>query len=87
MKCYLRRFKKDNAEKVKKSYLDFHNVDPNNQFFKRLFDDSQNNVFCAGQCVRCKEFLPTNNSRKCHNFFKHYDAARMLGWLKKNLSR
>ena len=76
MKCYLRRFKNDNAVEVKKPYLDFHNVDPNNQFFKRLFDDSQNYVSRAGQCVRFKEFLPTKSSRKRHNFLKHYDAGR-----------
>ena len=80
MKCYLCGFKNDNAAEVKKHYLDFHNVDPNNQFFKRLFDDSQNNVSRVGQCVRCKELLPTNNSRKSHNFLKHYEAGRSAGF-------
>ena len=51
-------------------------MDPNNQFFKSLFNDSQNNVPRTGQCVRCKEFLPTNSYRKRHNFLKHYDAGR-----------
>ena len=30
MKCYLYGFKNDNAAEIKKHYLDFHNVDPNN---------------------------------------------------------
>ena len=76
MKCYLCGFKNDNAAEVKKHYLDFHKVDPNNQFFKKLFNDSQNKVSRTGQCVRCKEFLPTNSFRKRHNFLNHYDAGR-----------
>ena len=75
MKCYLCGFKNDNAAKVKKHYIDFHKVDLNNQFFKSLFNDSQNNFSRTGQCVRCKEFLPTNSYRKRHNFLKHYDAG------------
>ena len=41
-----------------------------------MLNDSQNNVSRTGQCVRCKEFLPTNSFRKLHNFLKHYDASR-----------
>ena len=76
MKCYLCGFKNDNAAEVKKHYIDFHKVDPNNQVFKSLFNDLQNNVSCTGRCVRCKEFLPTNSYRKRHNFLKHYDTGR-----------
>ena len=68
MKFYLCGFKNDNVAEVRKHYLDFHNVDPNNQFFKRLFDESEDNVFRAGQCIRCKQFIPSSSSRKCHNF-------------------
>ena len=44
MKCNLCGFKNDNVAEVKKHYLDFHKVDLNNRFFKKLFNDSQNNV-------------------------------------------
>ena len=76
MKFYLCGFKNDNVAEVRKHYLDFHNVDPNNQFFKRLFDESEDNVFRAGQCIRCKQFIPCSSSRKCHNFLRHYEAGK-----------
>ena len=44
MKCLLCDFKSNETNEVKNHYLNFHNVDPNNVFFKRLFED-QNNVF------------------------------------------
>ena len=78
MRCYLCEFKNDNAAQVKKHYIDFNKVVPNNQFFKSLFNNSQNNVFRTGQCVRCKEFLRTNSYRKRHNFLKHYYAGRSV---------
>ena len=70
MKCLLCDFKNDNTTEVKKHYLNFHQVDRENQFFKRLFEDQQNNVPHTKRCIRCKEFLPTAESKSHHNFLK-----------------
>ena len=56
MKCYLCGFKNDNVAEVKKHYLDFHKVDPNNRFFKKLFNDSQNNVLVLVNVWDVKSF-------------------------------
>ena len=56
MKCLLCDFKSNETNEVKNQYLNFHNVDPNNVFFKILFDE-QNNVFHGRRCVRCNKFL------------------------------
>ena len=51
MKCLLCDVKSNETKEVQNHYLNFHNVDRNNVFFKRLFED-QNNIF-RGTSVRC----------------------------------
>ena len=75
MKCLLCKFKTNETKEVKNHYLNFHNVDRNNVFFKRLFED-QNNVFHGRRCVRCNEFLPTTKFKSYHDFLKHYSSGK-----------
>ena len=77
MKCLLRDFKSNEKSKLKDHYLNFHRVDQENQFFKRLFED-QNNVFHGRRCVRCNEFLLTTKFKSYHDFLKHYDAGKNI---------
>ena len=74
MKCLLWDFKSNETDEVKNYYLNFHNVDRNNVFFKRLFED-QNNVFHRRRCARCNEFLPTTKFKSYHDFLKHYSSG------------
>ena len=62
-------------ESVRKHYLDFYNVDRNNQFFKKLFK-KQSNVFHGKKCVRCNEFLPSSCSKVIHDSLVRYDAGK-----------
>ena len=75
MKSLLYDFKSNETNEVKNHYLNFHNVDPNNLFFKRLFED-QNNVFHGKRCVRCNEFLPMTKFKSYHDFLKDYSSGK-----------
>ena len=75
MKCLLCDLKSNETNEVKNHYLNFHNVDPNNVFFKRLFED-QNNFFHGRRCVRCNELLPTIKFKSYHDFLKHYSSGK-----------
>ena len=75
MKCLFCNFKSNQTNEVKNHYLNFHNVNGNNVFFKRLFED-ENNVFHGRRCVRCNEFLPTTKFKSHHDFFKHHSSGK-----------
>ena len=75
MKYLLCDFISNETNEIKNHYLNFHNVDPNNVFFKRLFED-QNNVFHGTRCVRCNEFLLTKKFKSYHDFLKHYSSSK-----------
>ena len=77
MKCLSCDFISNETNEVKNHYLNFHKVDRNNVFFKRLFED-QNNVFHERRCVRCNEFLPTTKFKSYHDFLKTIVQVRML---------
>ena len=64
MKCLLCNFQSNESDEFKKHYLEFCNVDQNNQFFIKLFK-KQNSVFHGKKCLRCSEF-----------FLVHYEAGR-----------
>ena len=76
MRCLLCNFKKNDISELKKHYLNFHQMDRDNGFFKKLFEEEQNNVFHGKKCVRCKEFLPTAKSKTRHDFLRHYEVGR-----------
>ena len=75
MKCLLCNFKANDSENVRKHYLDFHNVDQNNHFFKKLFK-KQNNVLHGKKCIICDEFLPNSRYKVIHDFLVHYEAGK-----------
>ena len=77
MKYLLCNFKSNNSVDVKKHYLEYHNVDQNNQFFVKLFKN-QNNVFHRKKCFRCNEVLPSSCFKVYHNFLVHYDAGKSV---------
>ena len=75
MKCLLCDFKSNDLENVRKHYLDFHNVNRNNHFLKKLFK-KQNNVFHEKKNLRCYEFLPSSRYKVIHYFLVHCDAGK-----------
>ena len=75
MKYLLCNFKSNEKLEVENHYLNFHNVDKNNIFFQRLFDE-KNNVFHGRRCVRCEEFIPTTRFKLFHDFLKHYNEGK-----------
>ena len=75
MKCLLYKFKLNDKREVKNHYLNFHNVDKDNIFFERLFDE-KNNVFQRRRCLRCDEFIPTTKFKLYHDFLKHYSDGK-----------
>ena len=75
MKCLLCNFKSNEKLQVENHYLNFHNVDKNNIFFQRLFDE-KGNVFHGRRCVRCEEFIPTTRFKLFHDFLKHYNEGK-----------
>ena len=76
MKCLLCNFQSNESDDVKKHYLEFHNVDRNNQFFIKLFK-KQNSVFPGKKCLRCSEFLLSSHFKANHDFLVHYEAAKI----------
>ena len=76
MKFLLCNFKNSNLDYLKKHYIDFHQVDSENHFFRKLFEEGQSNVFHGKKCIRCKEFLPTVKSKRYHDFIKHYELGK-----------
>ena len=77
MKCLSCDFKSNEKSEVENHYLNFHNVDKNNIFFQRLFDE-KNNVFHGRRCVRCEEFIRTTKFKLFHDFLKHYSEGKNI---------
>ena len=75
MKCLLCKFKANEKRELEKHYLNFHNIDEDNLFFRRLIED-KNNVFYGKKCLRCEEFIPSSKFKLFHDFLKHYDEGK-----------
>ena len=56
-------------------YITFHNVDPNNYFFKKLFKISKQRIICQ-KCLWCIEFLATNKHKRLHNTLNQYSDGK-----------
>ena len=82
MKCLLCKFKSNDKLEIENHYLNFHNVDKDNVFFQRLFDE-KNNVFHGKRCLHCEEFIPTTKFKSSHDFLKHYDKGKKFAVEKK----
>ena len=59
MKCTLCKFKTSNKEELKNHYINFHNVDENNEYFKKIMQFEGNDVLIGERCQKCNEFIPT----------------------------
>ena len=68
MKCVLCQYDKNQLNELKKHYIEKHNVNENNVFFKRLIGQNEN-VLHWEKCNYCKEFVL---KKADHNFLKHY---------------
>ena len=71
MKCLLCKFSTVNEEELKNHYINFHNIDENNSFFKKIIE-TKNDVLVGERCQKCNEFIPTLKYRNYHNFLNHY---------------
>ena len=74
MKCLLCNLKFETVNELNDHYITFHNVDQNNCFFKKFFNESKNKILCQ-KCFKCDEFLTIKN-HKVHNCLKHYVDGR-----------
>ena len=73
MKClYCDRSFAD-QQTLKNHYVDFHNVDENNDFFRKLF--TRDNVSFRRKCFLCDYFCINRRDKKNHNFLSHYQLG------------
>ena len=72
MNCLLCNYITNDKEEIKKHYLQVHNVDENNIFFKKLIDQKKN-IIHRRKCNYCKEFVFLNKVK--HDFLKHYEKG------------
>ena len=77
MKCLLCKFIAKEKSAIENHYINFHNVDKENVYFKRLLG-KKNNVFFGEKCLKCNEFIPTANFKRSHDFLKHYKDGKEL---------
>lgn len=70
MKCLLCNLPFETSNELD-HYGNFHKVDPNNYFFKKLFAESKNKILRL-KCFRCNVFVTTKKHKIVHNFLKHY---------------
>ena len=75
MKCLLCGFAAEKSDLIK-HYVNFHNVAPQNYFFKYLFLTS-NEPLCIEYC-RCNQFTTTKEYQRIHNFLEHYSDGKKL---------
>ena len=73
MKCLLCGLEFD-KDIIKDHYINFHKVDANNYFFKKVF--SKNNKVIRQKCLRCNDFITTKYYQNRHNFLKHYSDEK-----------
>ena len=85
MKCLLCNFVATDKNEIKNHYINFHNVDKDNKYFRRLIE-KKNNVFCGQKCSKCNEFIPTTSFKRSHDFLKHYDKGKDLADVEKPIS-
>ena len=53
--------------------MDFHNVDENNHFFRKLF--TRDNVFIPRKCFHCDHFCINRRNEKNHNFLSQHQLG------------
>ena len=73
MKHLLCDFQSNNLEDVNKHYIDFQNVDGNNNFFINLLK-KENNTIHGKKYLRYNEVLSCSRFKVNHDFLADYDA-------------
>ena len=77
MKCLCCNEKFENVEYLKKYFVEYHRVDEENYFYKKLF--TRDRVFCRRKCFRCEHFCASDREEKVHNFLSLYQrSSRVL---------
>ena len=80
MKCVL--CQRDNIERD--HYVEVHNVDKTNVFFKKFIDQNQKVVIHRRQCNLCQEFVLSNKAE--HDFVRHYGSGSKVDQISKPLN-
>ena len=85
MKCPLCKYTAKDKTEIENHYINFHNIDKDNVYFRRLIE-KKNNVFCGEKCLNCNEFIPTTGFKRSHDFLKHYEKGKNLSDVEKLIS-
>ena len=80
MKCVL--CERDNIEKS--HYVEVHNVDQTNVFFKKFIEQNQKVVIHRRKCNLCHEFVLSNKAE--HDFVRHYGSGKKVDQISKPLN-
>ena len=70
MKCLLCSQEPTNINDLTEYCVTFHRVDPDNWFFKNHFE-CKNEIFRAGKCLRCTDFIAALEEKKINDFIRH----------------
>ena len=77
MKCLLCSASFSDDEKLIEHYIAYHKIDTDNKFFQKLFQPiKKGSIF--RKCLRCGNFLSTENFKVKHDFLKHYDDGQNI---------
>ena len=80
MKCVLCE-----ANNIEKShYVEVHNADENNVFFKNFINQNQKVVIHRRKCNLCQEFVLSNKAE--HDFVRHYGSGNKVDQISKPLN-
>ena len=62
-------------DQLKQHYINFHDVDPNNHFFVKLFKPTKQRSRCQ-KCLGCLNFLAANKHKVLPNLLKDYSDGK-----------
>ena len=83
MKCLLCSSKFKDQQELLDHYLPYHNIDENTCFFQKLFQ-SNGRAFLKN-CIRCNQFLVTQNKKAVHDFLEYYNEGKSIPFEEKPL--
>ena len=77
MKCLLCTCQFQNKNSLKSHYRLEHKLNPNNWFFRAIFEEDKEDFFLR-RCCRCDKFLTSRSDEKQHNFLFHYQKGGQI---------
>ena len=83
MKCLLCSSNYDDNHKLIEHYINYHNIDRDNYFFKQLVNFKNSSYL--KKCHRCDKFLITKKEKVQHDFLKHYNLGNEIPFEEKPL--